>query len=187
MQVGEIWSEENPAIMLLNVVNAKAYNNLTASVTFTPTIGPWQSQLTAMLYKQWFSMSGYDGDVDLSKPLPSFMWLNNLSLPAGFLLGVNAQYVLSGHSQNTLTANHPFNFSLSLYKEFCQGRLNALLQAGDLFETNDQKTTIYSGLRTMTNYTSGRRDISLTLRYNFNVARSKYKGTGAGSSQKSRM
>ncbi|WP_177604445.1 hypothetical protein [uncultured Phocaeicola sp.] len=32
-----------------------------------------------------------------------------------------------------------------------------------------------------------RRSIALTLRYKFNATKSKYKGTGAGESQKSRM
>lgn len=32
-----------------------------------------------------------------------------------------------------------------------------------------------------------RRSIALTLRYKFNAAKSKYKGTGAGDSQKSRL
>ena len=32
-----------------------------------------------------------------------------------------------------------------------------------------------------------RRSIALTLRYKFNATKSKYKGTGAGNSQKSRM
>ena len=32
-----------------------------------------------------------------------------------------------------------------------------------------------------------RRSVGLTLRYKFNAAKSKYKGTGAGDSQKSRL
>ena len=31
------------------------------------------------------------------------------------------------------------------------------------------------------------REIELTLRYNFNTAKSKYKGTGAGNSEKERL
>ena len=31
------------------------------------------------------------------------------------------------------------------------------------------------------------RSVTLTLRYNFNAARSKYRGTGAGKKQKARM
>lgn len=39
----------------------------------------------------------------------------------------------------------------------------------------------------MTGKMEARRNIGITLRYKFNAAKSKYKGTGAGESQKSRM
>lgn len=39
----------------------------------------------------------------------------------------------------------------------------------------------------MTGKMEARRNIGITLRYKFNAAKSKYKGTGAGDSQKSRM
>ncbi len=187
LQVGETWSEENPAIMLLNLVNAKAYDNISASVTLSPTIGLWQPQFTTGVLKQWFSMPGYDGEVELDKPVPYFVWQNSFRLPGGFLLSADASYVLSGHAQNCLQNNNALGVSMSLYKEFFKGRLSAWLKVTDLFETDDLDVTVFSGIRTMTSISESRRNISLTLRYNFNVARSKYKGTGAGSSQKSRM
>lgn len=39
----------------------------------------------------------------------------------------------------------------------------------------------------MTGKMETRRNIGITLRYKFNAAKSKYKGTGAGESQKNRM
>ena len=47
--------------------------------------------------------------------------------------------------------------------------------------------TFYSGNRLMTIDQDPRRLIRLTLRYKFNAAKSKYKGTGAGQDQRSRM
>ena len=50
-----------------------------------------------------------------------------------------------------------------------------------------QEVTVFSGMRTMQNIQVYHRQFDLTLRYKFNATKSKYKGTGAGESQKSRM
>ena len=76
----------------------------------------------------------------------------------------------------------------SRYKAFLKDRLSFQLFIYDLFGTNDShmiahfgkiKEMVYDGLSTS--------KVSLTVRYKFNTTRSKYKGTGAGESQKNRM
>ena len=66
--------------------------------------------------------------------------------------------------------------------------LSFQLYVNDLFGTNDShiigkygklKETVFDEFSTS--------KISLTVRYKFNTTRSKYKGTGAGESQKNRM
>jgi hypothetical protein len=66
-------------------------------------------------------------------------------------------------------------------------RLSVQLKAYDLFNSYQAKSTIYSGNRLMTGKMEARRNIGITLRYKFNATKSKYKGTGAGDSQKNRM
>ena len=56
-----------------------------------------------------------------------------------------------------------------------------------LFNSSRASLTLYSGNRLMTIDQEARRRVSLTLRYKFNAAKSKYKGTGAGQSQRDRM
>lgn len=56
-----------------------------------------------------------------------------------------------------------------------------------LFNSSRAPLTLYSGNRLMTIDQEARRRVSLTLRYKFNAAKSKYKGTGAGQSQRDRM
>ena len=57
----------------------------------------------------------------------------------------------------------------------------------DLLQTKGTNTTMYNGGRTVKWEIEPCRSIQLTLRYVFNQAKSKYKGTGAGASQKARM
>ena len=81
-----------------------------------------------------------------------------------------------------------FTMGARLQKTFWQGRLNAVLYANDIFRTNRPKITTYYAIGQTTqddyNYTQS---VGLTLSYNFNVSRSKYKGTGAGNDEKNRL
>ena len=187
IQVCEPYSETDPTISLLNIINAKPYNNITSAVTLSPTIGFWNPQLTAQVYKQWFHIEGRDGELTLSKPRLVMVWRNSFTLPAGFLLDVNATYYTKGHTQNTYMGINSFNVSAGLYKSFFKDKLSFQLQASNLLEKDDIDCTIYSGIKTTTGYITNFRQISFTLRYKFNTTKSKYKGTGAGDSQKSRM
>ena len=81
-----------------------------------------------------------------------------------------------------------FRADMSLYKAFMQDRLTVQLQVKDLFKTSRQCLTMFYGSMRETLWGApAQRRVSLTVRYKFNVGKSKYKGTGAGQSQKSRM
>ena len=58
----------------------------------------------------------------------------------------------------------------------------------DIFEKSDNVVKLYkqSGYLEQTNIYDKRR-VSVTVRYKFNPAKSKYKGTGAGNDEKSRL
>lgn len=187
MQISENYSEENPTISLLKVVNTESYDRMTASLTVAPTVGLWKPQFTAELYKQWFSIKTHNGMMSLNNPVGTFVWRNNFSLPADILLDVNAAYTTCGHNQNMYQQKDACNVSLALYKAFFDNRLSMQLQANNLLETDDADVVIYSGIRTMSDYITQFRQVTFTLRYKFNAAKNKYKGTGAGQSQKSRM
>lgn len=187
MQMSETYSEDNPTIALLKIVNTNPYDRLTASLTLAPTIGLWKPQFTAELYKQWFSLETHNGMLSLNNPVATLVWRNNFSLPAGILLDVNATYTTRGHNQNYYMRKDACNVSLALYKAFFSNRLSLQLQANNLLETDDADAIAYSGIRTLGDYITDFRRVTFTLRYKFNAAKNKYKGTGAGESQKSRM
>lgn len=187
IQISEPYSDANPTISLLNIINAKPYDNIVSSVTLSPTIGWWSPQLMAQVYKQWFRIDGKDGEMTLDKPRMTLVWRNSFSLPAGFLFDANVTYNTKGHAQNIYMGINSWNVSLGLYKSFFKERLSFQLQATNLFETDDYDCTIYSGIKTTTDYITEFRRVSLTMRYKFNAVKSKYKGTGAGGSQKNRM
>ena len=183
------YSDEDPSVALLTNTNAPAYNHTFASLSLTPVIGIWSPQFTAAVVKQWYRTDTPWGRFNLDKPLVSLSWENSLKLPGGFLLNADASWSSLGHEENTEVKRQLWSVNAMLYKGFLNDRLTLQLRATDLFNSTRSRSLVYLGsLRTFyTDAEPNSRSVSLTLRYKFNVAKSKYKGTGAGSSQKSRM
>nr|WP_238292948.1 outer membrane beta-barrel family protein [Prevotella amnii] len=75
-----------------------------------------------------------------------------------------------------------------MYKSFHNDAWSIKLQLNDLFGTLRQNFITYDALtRTMVNKFYDTRDFSVTFRYNFNAAHSRYKGSGAGNIEKNRF
>ena len=180
------YSEGDPTIALLTLHNTPAYDKLVASLNFSPTVGFWTPQLGLAIQKQWYDGETPQGKEKFNKPVGTITFRNNLSLPKGFLLGVNGTWMTKGYDKNIYIAENLVVLSASLYKSFLKDRLSLQINANNLLE-QEQVVNIFSGMRTMLNKQVYHRQIDLTLRYKFNATKSKYKGTGAGESQKIRM
>lgn len=181
------YDEENPTISLVRYINTSPADYLNAALTLAPTIGLWSPQFNAMLSKQWFHVDTPDGRQNFNHPIASFQWRNTLDLPLGFRLSVDVSASTRGHQESFHIFRPSWNMNASLYKGFLKDRLSLQLQATDLFNSSRAPLTLYSGNRLMTIDQESRRRIRFTLRYKFNAAKSKYKGTGAGQEQRSRM
>ena len=180
------YSEGDPTIGLLTLHNTPAYDKLVASLNFSPTVGFWTPQLGLAIQKQWYDGETPQGKEKFNKPVGTITFRNNLSLPKGFLLGVNGTWMTKGYDKKIYIAENLVVLSASLYKSFLKDRLSLQINANNLLE-QEQVVNIFSGMRTMLNIQVYHRQKDLTLRYKFNATKSKYKGTGAGESQKSRM
>ena len=182
------YSEDNPSISLLTYLNKGDADKLFLTLSLSPTIGPWSPQLTLMLLQQWYMVDMPDGTrKNFNSPMGSFSWRNNFRLPWGLLLDVDASLDTPGDNENAHINNIPWSLDFSLRKSFLGERLSLQLQGRDLFSSSDNDVTLFSGNRTMRLDQQTRRVFTLTLRYKFNPAKSKYKGTGAGQEQRSRM
>ena len=180
------YSDDDPTIGLLTLQNCPAYDKLVAAVNISPTIGCWTPQLGLAIQKQWYEGETPQGKEQFDSPIGSVTFRNNFKLPKGFLLDVNGSWTTKGYQNNIYLADDMFDLNASLYKSFLKDKLTLQLQAYNIFNPK-QVATVYSGIRVMQNTQVMQRQVSLTLRYKFNTTRSKYKGTGAGESQKNRM
>ena len=180
------YSDYDPTIGLLTLQNAPAYDKLVAALNINPTIGCWTPQLGLAIQKQWYEGETPWGKTKFNKPIGSFTFRNNFKLPKGFILGLNGSWTTKGYQNNIYLADDMIDVNVSLYKSFLKDKLILQLQAYNIFNPK-QVATVYSGIRVLQNTQVMHRHISLTIRYKFNTTRSKYKGTGAGESQKNRM
>ncbi|MBQ8889760.1 MAG: TonB-dependent receptor family protein, partial [Bacteroidaceae bacterium] len=180
------YSENDPTVSLLTVLNSPDYDKVSASVNLSPQMGIWNPRLNLYVEKQWYWAETPDGKEMFGTPLWMIRFSNNLRLPKGFLLDVTGSFVSKGHSENVCMNKPRVDMSASLHKSFFNESLIVQLNANNILESK-QNVTIYSGIRSLQQTQVLHRQISLTLRYKFNTTQSKYKGTGAGQSQKKRM
>ena len=178
--------KDNTTIGLMRMINGKSYNNVTSTLNLQPTFGIWHPMLSAMVEKQWFELETRDGRY-LNKPVAMFRF-NNTFDTKWAMFSVMMTYITKGYEENHYIYKPMFNTDLSIYKGFMKDCLTLQLYVSDVFGTNDShiigkygklKETVFDEFSTS--------KISLTVRYKFNTTRSKYKGTGAGDSQKNRM
>ena len=178
--------KDNATIGLMRMINGKSYNNVTSTLNLQPTFGIWHPMLSAMVEKQWFELQTRDGQY-LNKPVAMFRF-NNTFDTKWAMFSVMMTYITKGYEENHYIYKPMFNTDLSIYKGFMKDCLTFQLYVNDVFGTNDShiigkygklKETVFDEFSTS--------KISLTVRYKFNTTRSKYKGTGAGDSQKNRM
>ena len=180
------YSDDDPTIGLLTLQNTQAYDNLVAVFNINPTIGFWTPQLSLAIQKQWYEGETPWGKAKFNKPIGSVTFRNNFKLPKGFLLDVNGSCTTKGYQKNIYLADDMIDMNASLSKSFLKDKLTLQLQAYNILNPK-QVATVYSGIRVLQNTQVMHRQVSLTVRYKFNTTRSKYKGTGAGESQKNRM
>ena len=188
IQQSNAYSADDPTISLMKYVNKYDVDRLSATLSLSPTFGIWSPQLTLMLQQQWYMVDmPHDIRKNFNNPMGMFSWDNNFRLPWGLLLDVDASLTTRGDTENCHIDNIPWSLDFSLRKSFLDERLSLQLQGRDLFSSSDNDVTLFSGNRTMRLDQQTRRVFTLTLRYKLNPSKSKYKGTGAGQEQRSRM
>ena len=174
IQISEAYSDDNPSVSMFVPVNKFDSDKLYATLSLSPTIGIWSPQLTLMLLQQWYKVDTPDGLKNFNNPMGNFSW-NNLSA------------ITAGSQDNWQQTEAGWSADFSILKTFLNERLSLQLQGTDLFNSSQARAVQYNSKRTTMLDQQARRSFRLTLRYKFNATKSKYKGTGAGQDQRSRM
>ena len=145
-------------------------------------------QWNVMLMKPWFKAAFLGEQKRFNHPMLALQLGNMVSLPHDWLLRADFNMHTRGYQQNVwFNCTNPM-LTLSLSKDLFAQRLNVRLEARDVFNGGINRFTLYSNrLQIGKQEDNDSRAICLSLRYRFNITRSKYKGTGAGHAELGRL
>ncbi len=176
---------EGKPLNILTNVNRSHKNQYTAVLSLTPSIGLWSPRLSLVLMGQDFEMVHNGETLKLSNPLLMTNWYNSFSFSGGYILTAD----VTGHTygDNTIATLKPsYQLNLGITKK--QKLWTFQLQATDVFRTARNSMFTYGTNMVLDKWNySDSQAVKLTISYRFNTANSKYKGTGAGNAEKSRL
>ena len=198
---------DNEGRVLIKWVNfEEPIHRFSAFLNASPTIGIWSPNYTIGIQKQWLAFSLPDPrEADglrtsrYNKPLFIINTNNAFHLPGGknaWQIELNSELLSSGHYGNAEIRNWYWNLSCAVQKYFFKDKaLSIRLAVSDIFHKsyNNVRLDLGNYILTQTHILGQGRgiydlhQISLSVRYNLNVAKSKYKGTGAGKEIRERM
>ena len=169
------------------VLNFDRNQLLYASVNVSPKFGIFRPTWKFNYSQQFFDTEKYGSSKALSKPLLLCSLYNKFALSET----MNAAISLNAATTNAdgfLMMKSNYSVNLQFDKSFANRTWIIYLYANDIFKTVKERWTMYGlGAGTIKDCYNYTRNISLQVTYNFNAKHSKYKGTGAGNEEKSRL
>ncbi|WP_337487604.1 TonB-dependent receptor domain-containing protein [Prevotella sp.] len=160
---------------------------LYASVNVSPKLGIFRPTWGFNYNQQFFDTRKYGASKALSKPLLSCSLNNNFALSETMNAAIRLN-ASTTHADGFLMMKSYYRVDLQFDKSFANRTWIIYLSANDIFKTAKERWTMYGlGAGTTKDCYNYTRNISLQVTYNFNAKRSKYKGTGAGNEEKSRL
>ena len=177
-----------------NVIGIQYYNyqkpiqSLSGFLSVTPTISFWSPRLTAGFKKQWMTYECPTESFRMNRPIAIVNFGNAFQLPKGFLIDLNYQFRSKGDERIYRLLSTMHMVDVFIRKSFFNDTLSIELRGEDILGTVSEKVQLFTDTYELiqTNKADTQR-FAVTLRYKFNSAASKYKGTGAGEQQKNRM
>ena len=161
---------------------------LQAMLSASPTISFWSPRITVGVLKQWLSVDYLGEEKKMNTPIPFMAWSNTFVLPKKFMVSLDYNYTGKGCQRVYELTKATHNLDLAVRKSFFNDALNVELKGTDLLYRQAQTVRMFSNLYDIYQINlMDSRQVILTLRYKFNSANSKYKGTGVGEQQKSRL
>ena len=181
----EMLDEADTPINVMSTTNRSSLNKYSATLSLTPRIGIWSPRLAMSLLGQNLKIPYQGGTKKLNNPLLFASLHNTVSLPDNYLL--SADVITHTYGNNNIVMMKPsWQINIGLVKNIKLWTIQ--LQGMDIFRTARNSFIIYgTSLRyNKWNY-SDSQAVKLTISYRFNPTNSKYKGTGAGNDEKSRL
>ena len=178
---------ENGEMKLITMENVPKIQELQAFIGAQFQIGIWQPKVNAGIIKQWF-VGDYLGErKSFSNPLGIVQFQNAIHLPGDIWMNIDMEWNSRGNKEK-MQLSSSSSLNAKLYKAFCKNRFSVTLEANDIFNKSNRDIRFYNKDVTLwQSSTSDSRALLLTLQYNFNTSKNRYKGKGAGHEELNRF
>ena len=179
--------QEGTEITIWTNRNFDKFESYSASLTASPKFGFYSPTLTLSYWQQNFDTQAYGLTTKLNKPKWEMNFRNWFTIDKTMKAMLFLHYSTS-YDYGFNHYAHEFNINARVQKSFLKGNLTAALFANDIFRNLRERWTGNYPVTTTSKDAYGyTQHIGLTITYNLNPSRSKYKGTGAGNAEKSRL
>lgn len=178
----------HPDILLQTMATVPRSSYYGATIYAAPSFGIWQPDLTASVNFYHANLDHLNIPTMGNEPLFSFEMNNNFKLPHSWFINLSGN-VSTNAKQSAGREKCMGNVQFRVSKNFLKNdALKVMLILRDLLHTGyyyfDANGT--QSHRKLTQY-SDNQEIGINVRYTFNATNSKYKGSGAGNSEKQRL
>ena len=156
-------------------------------VTLSPRFGLYQPSLTMGMMKEWMKIPTPTGIISPERPIWIAQFNNNFQLTPTLTASADFSFTSKGDQENVSLTKALYVLDLSATKSFLNDRLSVQVKGHNLLNSQQHVKLNYGERTLWQNFHQDTRQVELTVRYKFNAAQSKYKGTGAGSEEKERL
>ena len=178
---------EDGEMKLLTMENTPKIQDLQVFLGAQFQIGFWQPKVNAGIIKQWFTGEYLGQRKSFSNPLGVVQFQNAIHLPGDIWMNIDMEWNSRGNKEN-MKLSSSSSLTAKLYKAFCKNRFSVALESNDIFNKSNRDVKFYNKNVTLwQSSTNDSRSLLLTLQYNFNTSRSRYKGQGAGKEELNRF
>ncbi len=175
------------ATTLLTRENLDHSHKMRLMLNLKPKFGIFEPQLSLGMIKDWTRIPTPIGTISPKRPVFLIQLNNNIKILPTLTAQANLDITTKGDMENVSLTRALFNLYLSLTKTFLNDRLSVKIAGRNLLDAQE-KVQLHYGLRNMCqSQHRDSRELQVTVRYKFNATQSKYKGTGAGQEERSRL
>lgn len=180
--------EEDPQLCIWIPRNVKKKKDLWIMLSASPTIGCWHPSFSVSVIRQFMDKWTDNPDMKPYHPRLYTGIQNMFNLPLNFILNVDAMCKSNTYEGK---AWHPGFGSIhaGISKSFlANNALTVQIRGNDLLKAFRNSGRYYADTITFDTWNySDSRNLTVTVRYKFNTSNVKYRGTGAGNTEKSRL
>lgn len=179
---------ERTSVTRLTYTNVKSLKDFSAFLSITPQIGIWYGQFNAGIVKQWLHLDASTDRQVMNRPVFVSTINSIFKFPHEWNLSCDMTYQSKGDDENNYLLRSYFVGNAGIVKTWFKDKISLKLSVSDMFHSAKYGELMYCNRFQSSQISrSDSRNISLTFRYKFNIVPNKYKGTGAGNDEKSRL